>query len=99
MLSDLMLRNEMPPAGLTITAGEFDPIRKSERQDAFVRAMMARTVPDRASARGSTRAPIITGNWLTSVVRAVGLSLITGAAIFFTFVLFSIYGGLPLFFA
>lgn len=99
MLLDLMLRIKELPARQATAAGAIDLIRGSERQGAFVSVMMARTARDRATALGSARAGTITRNWLTSVVRALGITFITGAAIFFAVVLLSIYGGLPLFFA
>lgn len=94
MLSDLMLRIEEFPARKKTTAGAIDSNRGRERQDALVGVVMARTAKEDTTALGSVRAPIIA----TSAVRALGISLITGPAIFFTIVLLSIYGGLPLFF-
>lgn len=49
-------------------------------------------------ARHETTAGEITKNRLASAVRALGICCITGPAVFFTVVLLSIYGGLPLFF-
>lgn len=95
MLLDLMRRIEEFPARQETTAGAFDSIRGSERQDAFVSVMMGRAARDHTTALGSVRASIIT----TSAVRALGICLITGPAIFFTIVLLSIYGGLPLLFS
>lgn len=98
MLLDVTLRFVEIPAKQGTTVAEIDPNRESEPQDALVRAMSARAVRDRATALSSARTTTTAKDRVARVVRALGIGLITVYAVFFTVVVLSVYGGLPLFF-
>lgn len=98
MQLDVTLRFVEFPAKQGATVAEIDPNRESEPQNALVRAMIARPVRDRATALSSARTSTTAKDQMARIVRALGIGLITVSTAFFTVVVLSVYGGLPLFF-